>query len=185
MFSFILITLPQWLLVTVEIPRKLIALKWLRSVFYASLRYDFWWTAIHFPAVLNVVADRLSRLSLDKKMRQILKAIRWFSRLQSADWYSFQLSKQHYWKNGWKIWGWTAAAPCRGLLKKVDGNVSSTLYQLRAMSRPSVCHDRCAFYGRFVKILSVQRGSMLCNNIIPLQLHLDLKPPEISHISIE
>ena len=43
--------------------KDLVALKWLKLVFYASLQFDFRVSAAHYPGVDNIEADSLSRLS--------------------------------------------------------------------------------------------------------------------------
>ena len=43
------------------------AVAWLKEVFYASLRYDFRFSARHTPGITNTVPDALSRLTESKK----------------------------------------------------------------------------------------------------------------------
>ena len=55
--------------------KDLAALKWLKLVFYASLRFDFRVSAAHCPGLDNVEADALSRLSESPKhVDRFLKA---------------------------------------------------------------------------------------------------------------
>lgn len=57
------------------------ALKWLKLVFYASVRHNFRFSATHMPGSLNVTADALSRLTVHDRYADVLTDLKNFSSL--------------------------------------------------------------------------------------------------------
>lgn len=51
------------------------ALRWLRLVFYNSLKYDFRYSAVHCPGAQNVIADKLSRIVVDQSAIAVVKQL--------------------------------------------------------------------------------------------------------------